>query len=144
MTSARPHVEALCDKYREMVCLQRHQVPEGDVRARMRALAERFPGALRELHEWPLADLEARLAVLEAASRGEVEEPSWALLQWSYHDGLRAALREKRRPGARNPRPATGRLVSVVLDQVAALNGTTIERVADALFHVRSRTAREV
>lgn len=62
----------------------------------MRALAERFPGALREIDELPLEAIAERIRVLEAALTGEEEAPPWACFFVDYHGWLRAALRIKR------------------------------------------------
>jgi len=102
----RSQLAALCDKYREMVRLRRLDAAglAGDPRAEMRALAERFPGALREIDVRTLDDLEARLALLESAHRGEQPAPAWAALQLSFHECLRSALEVKRSAGvARDP-----------------------------------------
>lgn len=104
---SRSQLAALRDKYREMVRLRQLDAAglAGDPRAEMRALAQRFPGALREIDVRTLDDLEARLALLEAAHRGEQAAPAWAALQLSFHDCLRLALEVKRSAGvARHPR----------------------------------------
>ncbi len=102
----RSQLAALCDKYREMVRLRQLHAAglADDPRAAMRALAERFPGALREIDVRTLADLEARLALLEAAHRGEQQAPAWAALQLSFHECMRSTLEMKRSAGvARDP-----------------------------------------
>lgn len=72
---------------------------ELDPRRRLRALAERFPGALRELDELPLAVIEERIAALEAVERSELPAPRWARALASYHAWMRAALALRRAAG---------------------------------------------
>src|SRR5262249_41169035 len=70
--------------------------PECDPRVALGALALRFPGALRELDQLPLGDIEQRLAALEAVLAGTLAVQLWMRLQVSYHGFMRAALRIKR------------------------------------------------
>lgn len=65
---------------------------EGDPRAEMRALAAEFPGALRELDELPLAEIEARVEALSAPP-----PPTWAPAMARYHGWMRLGLAVKRR-----------------------------------------------
>jgi len=119
----RSQLAALCDKYREMVRLRRLDATglAGDPRVEMRALAERFPGALREIDVRTLADLEARLGLLEAAHRGELPAPAWAALQLSFHECLRLALKVKRSAGvAGDPR---GARAAIARRAVGAVDG---------------------
>jgi hypothetical protein len=100
---ARAALEA---KYREMLRL-RAAVEGGDAQrdrdsddeaAARRALAARFPGALRELDELPTEEIRARVAALASDV-----EPEWAFAVWRYHELTRAALAAKRwLAGARN------------------------------------------
>lgn len=92
--------EALRDKYVEMRAM-RIAADAGEPASpeRMRALAERFPGALREIDELPMETIDARI---EALSRGE--RPGWAITLVSFHAWMRVALRIKRRFG-RDARP---------------------------------------
>jgi hypothetical protein len=88
---------ALYDKYCELKRLRdEHDAgSRHDPRPALAALARRFPGALRELDELPMPELEAKLAALAAAVAGQGPVPAWALLQASYHGTMRAALRIK-------------------------------------------------
>jgi hypothetical protein len=91
-------VVTLLDKYREIKRLRDEHVSgeEQDPRPQLRALAARFPGALRELDELPMAEIEARLAVLRDVLARARPAPAWVALQLAYHGWMRAALRIKR------------------------------------------------
>jgi hypothetical protein len=86
-------LEALADKYREMIALRRDDGPRDD--ARLRALATRFPGALRELDTRTMASLEQRLAELGDALAG-ARPPAWADVQLRFHGWLRVGLAMRR------------------------------------------------
>ncbi len=155
---------ALLAKYVEMRAMRiAHAAGEdADATARMRALAERFPGALREIDRLPLEVIEGRIARLE---RGE--RPDWARTLIAYHGWMRVALRLKRavprdaapalavewvrthyRPSAGEPavealdgeaveailRPPGGRLSRWVLGRIATERGIDVERVAAEAF----------
>jgi hypothetical protein len=91
-------LRALRDKYLEIKRLRVEHEAGGaaDPRREMAALAQRFPGALRELDELPMPEIEQRLAQLDAVVERAAEVPEWARLQISYHGLLRVALRIKR------------------------------------------------
>jgi len=91
----------LLAKYHEMRAMRADDAAgsSGDPRPRMRALAARFPGALREIDELPEALLDARIAALEAARRGEAPLPRWARAAADYHGWMRAILRLRRVAG---------------------------------------------
>jgi hypothetical protein len=76
---------ALADKYREMIALRRATGPKDE--ARLKQLAARFPGVLREIDSRTMESLEERLAELETGW------PAWASLQIRFHGWLRVALR---------------------------------------------------
>ena len=92
----------------------------------MAALAHRFPGALRELDELPMDQIEARLHALErlnermhaasphtaAALRSGASAPEWVRLQISYHGCMRAVLRIKRLAGTCDAAALLARLPS--------------------------------
>jgi len=90
-------VLALLDKYREIKRLRDEHArgDEQDPRPQMRALAARFPGALRELDELPMEEIEARLARLHDVLARAQPAPEWVVLQLGYHGWMRAALRIK-------------------------------------------------
>jgi hypothetical protein len=89
---------SLLEKYREIKRLREEHVhgEPADPRPRLRALAARFPGALRELDELPMEEIDARLAMLVGASERAEPVPAWVALQLAYHGWMRAALRIKR------------------------------------------------
>lgn len=89
---------ALRDKYAEMSRMRREHADglAHDPRDEMRALARRFPGALREIDELPLEVIEARVRTLDEVAAGRDAPPEWATYFVDYHGWLRAALRIKR------------------------------------------------
>jgi len=156
--------EALREKYVEMRAMRVEHLEgdDSDARSRMRALAARFPGALREIDTLPIAVIERRIAVLEAGSR-----PGWAETQVAYHAWMRVVLRIKRehgrdadpaaviewlrahhRPSEGEPlledldveaittllRPPSGRITNWVLERIAHARGLTVEAVSAQLF----------
>lgn len=96
----------LRDKYVAMRAMRvEHEAGAGgDPRERMRALAARFPGALREIDELPLATIEARIAELDEVLRTEREAPRWAIGLAEYHAWMRAALAIRREAGVERDR----------------------------------------
>src|SRR5262249_15962314 len=91
-------VRALRDKYREIKRLRDEDAAgkNPDPRSEMAALARRFPGALRELDELPMDQIEARLHALERLNERMHAVPDWVRLQIGYHGLMRAVLRIKR------------------------------------------------
>lgn len=65
----------------------------------MRALAARFPGALREIDLLPDALLDARIAELEAVCGAGSPPPRWACAVADYHAWMRIALTLRREAG---------------------------------------------
>ena len=94
-------VGQLVGKYRELLRMRlaRAEAAPEIARRDMRLLAERFPGALRELDGLPLDEVQARLGALEQAALGATDVPAWAVWLASYHGWLRAALRIRRLAG---------------------------------------------
>lgn len=92
---------ALREKYLEMRSLREEHArgEERDPQARLRVLATRFPGALREIDELPMAVIDGRLAELDAVERGELALPEWARAQLGYHGWMRAAIAVRRAAG---------------------------------------------
>ena len=88
-------VEGLREKYIEMLRM-RQDTSATDRREQMARLAERFPGALREIDELTIDEIVERVATLDAVVRGEAPVPDWARFLARYHGWLRAALRIKR------------------------------------------------
>jgi hypothetical protein len=84
-------LDALSAKLSELLALR--ALGDADPPAdRLRALAARFPGALRELDRTPVAVLTERLEALRAA-RISGEAPDWARSTSRYHGWLRVGLR---------------------------------------------------
>ena len=93
----------------------------------MRALADRFPGALRELDRLPMETVEARILALRRALTGH-GAPSWAAAQSLYHRLFRACLRIKREASV----VAAAEHRGVTVDDVRrCLERATAERVDD-------------
>lgn len=82
---------ALAEKLTELIAL-RELGADDPPRDRLRALATRFPGALRELDHVPLATLIARREALNGAIGGGAI-PTWAKAMSRYHGWLRIGLR---------------------------------------------------
>jgi hypothetical protein len=62
----------------------------------MTALAERFPGALREIDDLPLADIRARITALASALRDPAQVLPWMVAIARFHALTRGALCAKR------------------------------------------------
>ncbi|HEY8428858.1 MAG TPA: hypothetical protein VIL20_10805 [Sandaracinaceae bacterium] len=101
-----PAIRELREKYTLLRALRLEQLAgeAGDPRPRLRALAARFPGALRELDALPLERIEARIRELDEVLRGERSVPPWARLCAEYHAWMRAALAIRRAAGAARDR----------------------------------------
>lgn len=94
MRAQRSDLHALARKYRALSDLRRGLlVGESTV---LRALANEFPGALRELDCLPLDALDERLNAVSAAAEGHPAAP-WMDWMLSYHRRMRLALAAKRR-----------------------------------------------
>lgn len=167
MSSAveRQTLQDLREKYAEMLRL-RDLDAAGDLedpRPAMRALAARFPGALREIDELSRETLVTRLAALDRALRDPSERADWMLVIARYHARLRLALRVRREIGAVRTlaaarasddpevatlddsslvtllRPPGGRLHRAVLAIVAAELGTSAHEIEQLLVERRAR-----
>jgi hypothetical protein len=88
---------ALRTKYRTLRALRTAAAtpPKDELRAQLAALAQAFPGALRELDQLPLACIEARLSAIDRALEEDAPE-IWMTLQIGYHGFMRAVLRIRR------------------------------------------------
>jgi hypothetical protein len=97
--TTRDTLEQLRDKYREMLAMRLEhdsgQEDEAAARARMAALARRFPGALREIDDLELGVIRDRIARLDAALRGECAIEPWMDAIALFHALARGALRAK-------------------------------------------------
>jgi len=122
-------IAVLREKYREIKRLRTvdaEHVARGqahDPKREMAALARRFPGALRELDELPMARIDERIALLDAAL-AENSVPEWAALQVAYHGTYRFALRLKRRSARR------GALDDAALERAIAALRAAAEEIA--------------
>ncbi|WP_437970693.1 hypothetical protein WMF04_15995 [Sorangium sp. So ce260] len=155
----------LARKYRTLAELRRARaageaIPE---RAVFRALAGEFPGALNELDNLPLDEIERRHDALARALSGGVEE-RWMAWMHGYHALMRAALYVKIRVARRQElseseaaalaeraarhagvavdaafviaakTPPDGRLNRLVLGHLAALSGASPAEIRGTLF----------
>jgi hypothetical protein len=101
----RETVEALRAKYAEMLEMRISHDAGGEnaalARARMAALASRFPGALREIDDLELDAIRERIARLEAVLRGGAAADPWMEAVALFHSVARGALCAKRWLGGR-------------------------------------------
>lgn len=111
----RDAVASLTEKYQRLVALRRAPPSAEPPTEAMRALAARWPGALRELDRLPIEALEARLAALAAAD--PEAPPRWVLRDDAWHRTMAAALRARALlRGARHPDPARCEAIAKALD----------------------------
>lgn len=97
-------LRALRDKYERMLHLReihsRARTEPGfvepDPRPAMADLARRFPGALREIDELPLALIRTRIEELAAAEQDAAKALPWMVAQSRFHALARGALAVKR------------------------------------------------
>lgn len=89
----------LIAKYEEILALRRARNVESPA-ARLRALADEFPGSLRELDTLPENEIEHRLSMLRDAVRDAAPAPWMTGMHW-FHVELGALLRTKRWLGVR-------------------------------------------
>ena len=94
---AGPWAGALLEKYADMLRLRRGDRDGSiiDPRPAMGALAARFPGALREIDQLALEELERRHEHLLRVVAGDPPQ-AWAVAMAGYHRWLRGALGAKR------------------------------------------------
>ncbi|WP_394839760.1 hypothetical protein LVJ94_23005 [Pendulispora rubella] len=103
VTLSRTDLTELTAKYAEMLRLRRADgtsTSSGAMKAAMARLATEFPGALRELDDFPLELLESRHAALERAAHADGVEP-WMSACVAFHRLARGALSAKRWLGGR-------------------------------------------
>ncbi len=157
--SARQQLEELVEKYRLLEELSQGQ-PGRTVARRdaIRAIAERFPGAMREWDELPPEVISRRRVQVEGLVADPMAElPAWVCYAIDLHPRLRAALEVKRwlagrvlneellceagdRFGIDRAQlvaiadPTEGRFTEVIFAAVAERHGTTIESLKAALF----------
>lgn len=158
-------LRALREKYVEMRAMRVED--DGDPE-RMRALAARFPGALREIDELPLETIDGRIAALDRALAGE-PVPDWARYLAEYHAWMRAALRVRRAAGKERDRaraldairgdpsegeltlaiddllkPPAGRLTRWVLTRIAEREGRSIREIEREAFPPSPRRSSRI
>lgn len=137
-------VSRLGQKYRELLALRdahaRGEDPP-DVKQRMRALASRFPGSLRELDRLPRESIVDKLTQLDGCTRRGALEP-WMIAIDRYHRWLRVGLRRRSALGPPSP---DGRIVPRVVAIVAielALQPSEVEDLI-GLPSRRAKTPRD-
>src|SRR5215213_4368889 len=69
---------------------------EPDPKAKLAALADAFPGALREIDELPLELIETRIRAIARAEIDASAIAEWMIVQASFHRFARGALAAKR------------------------------------------------
>lgn len=125
-------VSRLREKYAEIFALRdahtRGEDPP-DVKERMRALASRFPGALRELDRLPREAIVDKLAALGSVHEGAAIPP-WMVAIDRYHRWLRVGLRRRSALGRPSP---DGRIVPRVVAIVARELSMTPSEVEDLI-----------
>jgi hypothetical protein len=97
---AKADLRGIRDKYAEMLSMRLADV-EGvsdplHARMRMQRLAERFPGALREIDDLPLHAIRARIEALDAVLAGARPVEPWMEAVALFHAFTRGALVAKR------------------------------------------------
>jgi hypothetical protein len=93
---AREALEGLRYKYTEMLRMRRVRQAEAEARPRMAELANRFPGALRELDDLELGEIERRVAALDVALGNSALIERWMEAIALFHARARGALSAKR------------------------------------------------
>ena len=130
-------------KYEEMLALRR--LGDGDdPKPRLAALASQFPGALREIDNLPLDEIERRIVALHRAEHDPAGAAPWMHAMARFHALTRGVLYAKRMlPSAgavaswpdearlwqddlaRIARPPRGRLLDLVFERLARELDTT-------------------
>ena len=139
-------IRELVTKYEYMVALRRAHneakadpaFVEPDPRPHMRSLAARWPGALRELDQLPLATLAQRLAELLRVVESNASVAPWMHAVALFHRYMRQELALSRAEAHGEPRPKR-RKVERVLDHIATDLGVSVDEVR-ALLVFRRRT----
>ena len=141
VSPTREELSALAEKYRALGAMRRRELeglpPEED--ARYRALARQFPGALKELDQLELTEIDRReQALARAAAGGEIAR--WMAVVHRYHAILRELLETRRRLALRGIRGGP-RVVHVAASLAAIDTGATLEEVRGILA-LRARSRR--
>ena len=127
----RRRLEDLHAKYVELVALRTNALEDAPMRARMRDLAARFPGSLRELDLLPIETLQDRLGAVAAALNDGASEP-WMEVLSRYHAGMRLALSLRRDVPERTLKAARAWLHKHALEGVEAEDPARAPGVVDA------------
>jgi hypothetical protein len=119
----------LLHKYQVMLHLRSAStdLSEVDRLAAVRALAKEFPGSLRELDGWTLAQICERVSALESVCINAHAPEPWMLAQEAFHKVLRESLQQRSPPppaGAKRIHVAHAAIASVA--QQLALPSETI------------------
>jgi len=124
---SRDELLALKRKYDAIATLRLARARGGAVaeRGTLRALAEEFPGALRELDTLPPAEVARRRRALARAARGGAIDP-WMEWMVAYHATMRAALVIKVKLG--KARPVSDAITRAVIDAAARGTGVRADR----------------
>lgn len=149
--------EALLDlhvKYMEMRRLRILAIesPTTDPKEWMAELAARFPGALREIDELPLPEIDAKIAALTEASSDAALVAPWMEATARFHELTRGALAVKRWLAGKKEIDATDRAEFERIardvpdaiawrDDLAAIANPPRGKVTDLVF---ARIAREL
>jgi hypothetical protein len=99
---------------------------EVDRLAAVRALAKEFPGSLRELDGWTLAQICERVAALESVCTNARAPEPWMLAQEAFHKALRESLQERRPPTPHAKRMHVAHAAIASVAQQLALPSETI------------------
>jgi hypothetical protein len=155
----RRSLEELRDKYATMLAMRRrHDAGEEDLaeaKQQMTRLAARYPGALREIDELPLDEIERRIAQLEQTMQGVLPVEPWMRALARFHELARGALCAKRWLAGRKhvdagiERAFAAELPSLAFPEDAGAWAGELDRIAapprgrvtDAVF---ARVAREL
>jgi hypothetical protein len=153
------HFAELRAKYEEMRALRADALADEprDPKTRLSALAARFPGALREIDELAMDEIDARIHALAAAERDPDSAARWMHAMTRFHALARGALFVKRSLASdeshdawpdearawrddlhRIARPPRGRLMDLVYERLARELATT-PRDAKKLVFTSSR-----
>lgn len=125
-------VAALRDKYERIrVLREAHgRADEPDPRAEMAALADEFPGALKELDRLSMEEIVLRIAKLRAAEEDPTLLEGWMLAQSEVHRFARGALAAKRWLATNELDETKFRAALPTLREEAALFATALEDIA--------------
>jgi hypothetical protein len=93
---SREALRDLLAKYLKMLAMRLERPLEAEARPRMAELAQRFPGALRELDDLELSEIRRRATALDSVLQGEREIEPWMHAVVRFHALARGALSAKR------------------------------------------------